>query len=286
VDSKEEGMKFFSWTKKGEGGREQGRFLPRPEGAKRLLSYRVANLQGMGARTSQEDSFAFANVLDVTKIREKGLLAIVADGMGGMRDGRLASEAAIASLCSAFNGLDYSADLAAQLKANLLGANEEVFRLLEGEGGSTVVVCLFYQEMLYFASVGDSFLYLKRNGQLIRMNREHNILHQRLLESIRSGSMGREDAEGDPEKAALTRFLGMEALDDVDYLRRPFALQDGDVYLLCSDGVGGVLTEECVLSCMCQAGPDEICAELERNIQKANKEQQDNYTALVIQCGY
>ena len=59
----------------------------------RLLSYQVANLQGRGTRERQEDSFAFANALDVTEILRRGLLAVVADGMGGLKDGREVSQA-------------------------------------------------------------------------------------------------------------------------------------------------------------------------------------------------
>ena len=57
---------------------------PRPP--ERLLSYQVANLQGIGTRERQEDSFAFVNALDVTEMRRKGLLAIVADVMGGLNN--------------------------------------------------------------------------------------------------------------------------------------------------------------------------------------------------------
>ena len=69
---------------------------------KRLLSYQVANLQGVGARARQEDSFTVANAFDVTEIKEKGLLFVVCDGMGGMKDGKVASETAIASIRNSF----------------------------------------------------------------------------------------------------------------------------------------------------------------------------------------
>ena len=258
--------------------------LPLPVPAVRKLSYAVANVQGIGRRSRQEDSFAFVNALDVTEIAEKGLFAIVADGMGGMKDGKIASESAISSLKESFAELEYEDDLAEQLLEGVLRAGEEVYENLGGDGGSTAVVCMCYDEKLYFVSVGDSFLYLKRNDQLYRLNREHNVLQQKYMQTIRRGSADPIPAQQSEEKAALTQFLGMNFLDDVDYLRKPFALQDKDVLLLCSDGVGGVLSQEDILSCLSLSSPSEICEEIERRIQRENRTYQDNYTALIIWC--
>ena len=252
----------------------------------RRLSYRVANLQGMGTRERQEDSFAFSNALDVTEIHRRGLLAVVADGMGGMRDGRLASETAITELKRSFEEMDRSGDLARQLCDGVYAAGEQVLRALEGEGGSTVVVCMVFQEQLYFASVGDSFLYLKRGGQLLRLNLAHNCRNQTYLETIRRGSMDPNEGNNHREKAALTQFLGMEGMDEVDFLRRPLPLREGDVLLLCSDGVGGVLDEGELALCLAEDTPKNMCAAMERGIVQKGRSSMDNYTALVIQCGY
>ncbi len=259
---------------------------PAPAVPKRLISYRVANLQGVGSRERQEDSFTFVNAMDVTEMRRNGLLAIVADGMGGMRDGKVASETAIACMKKDFQAMDRSGDIAAQLRDSVLNAGARVFDSLGGGGGSTVVACIFYEEQLWFASVGDSFLYLLRDGQLLRLNREHNVLHERYLETIRSGSMDPEPARADWEKSALSQFLGMDVLDDVDYLRRPLKLHDGDRFLLCSDGVAGVLSEAALQSYMEKGTPADACAAMEKAILMENRQYQDNFTALVVQCGY
>ncbi|MCM1092213.1 MAG: protein phosphatase 2C domain-containing protein [Butyrivibrio sp.] len=255
-------------------------------GVIRRLSYQVANLQGVGTREHQEDSFAFSNALDVTGIRKKGLLAVVADGMGGMRDGKLASETAANCLKKIFDGMDRSGDLAQQLCDGVFSAGEQVRKALDGEGGSTVVACIVYQEQMYYASVGDSFLYLKRGQQLIRLNCVHNCKNQAYLETIRSGSMNPDRGRNHREKAALTQFLGMDGLDEVDYLRRPLPLQDGDIILICSDGVGGVLTEQELALCLEEKNPSKMCAEIENAIVEKKLNSKDNYTALVIQCGY
>lgn len=252
----------------------------------RLLSYQISNLQGIGARQRQEDSFSFVNATDVTAMKHSGLLALVADGMGGMRDGKTASETAIAAMKADFRAMDRQGNLAEQLRNSVLRAGRAVHLALDGDGGSTLVACMFFDEQLYYASVGDSFLYLLRDGQLLRLNRAHNVLHEGWLHTIRSGSMDPEPARADREASALTQFLGMESMEDIDYLHRPLKLQDGDLFLLCSDGVAGVLNETDLLACLQSGVPDRICAALERAILMENRKYQDNYTALVIRCGY
>lgn len=253
---------------------------------KRLLSYQVANLQGVGARARQEDSFTVANAFDVTEIKEKGLLFVVCDGMGGMKDGKVASETAIASIRNSFVEMDRSGNLAEQLKDSIYRAADEVERALGGDGGSTVVACIIFEEKLYFASVGDSFLYLKRGNSLYRLNHEHNLCNQIFRETIQSGSADPTEGLNSPEAVALTQFLGMSGISEVDYLKRPYILQDGDVLLACSDGVGGVLTEREVQDALSQNTSRDMCVMLEQGIVAHAKKHQDNYTALVVKCMY
>lgn len=259
--------------------------INRPE-VKKLLTYQVANLQEVGARARQEDSFTFVNAFDVTEIKEKGLLFAVCDGMGGMKDGKAASETAIASIRRSFMDMDRNGNLAEQLKESVYLAADEVEELLEGDGGSTIVAGILFQEKLYYASVGDSFLYLKRGKQLCRLNREHNLRCQIYLESIRSGEIdpkaGRECPEGD----ALTQFLGMTGLSDVDCLVKPLPVRDGDVLLACSDGIGGVLDEDEILSALSLHSSQAMCQQMKQGIIAHAKENQDNFTALVIKCLY
>lgn len=253
---------------------------------KKILSYQVANLQEVGARTRQEDSFTFVNAFDVTGIKENGLLFAVCDGMGGMKDGKMASETAITSIRQSFSGMDRGADLAEQLKESVYLAADEVEKYLGGDGDSTLVAGILFQEKLYYASVGDSFLYLKRGKQLYRLNREHNLCCQMYLESIRSGDMNPREGRECPEAAALTQFLGMRGLSDVDCSVRPLPIRDGDVLLACSDGIGGVLEEEEILSALSLPSSQAMCQQMKQGIIAHTKVNQDNFTALVVKCLY
>lgn len=253
---------------------------------KRLLSYRAANLQGLGERQRQEDSFAFSNSTDVTKIREKGLLAVVADGMGGMKDGKLASETAIQSIRSDFEQFDYDDDISLQLCDAMYNANEKVYATLCGEGGSTAVICLFYNEKLYFANIGDSYLILRRNGQIYHLNRKHTVFRRECSALIRNGKTDPSEFRLNPECDALTQFLGMSEINDIDCFRKPLTLESGDIVLLCSDGVGGVLSEEELNFCLDKTSPEAMCSTIEQAILAKGRMYQDNYTALVVQCEY
>lgn len=250
------------------------------------LSYRAAQLQQTGTRPHQEDSFAFVNISDVTLMRTQGLLAVVADGMGGMKDGKVASEAAIRRIKADFESMDRSADISAQLRDSMIRANDEIFATLGAQGGSTGIICVFFNESLYYASVGDSYLILKRGDSLYHLNRKQNMFTRVCLQQLREGSVDRTPAETNPEKAALTAYLGMRELRDVDYVLRPIPLLDGDVILICSDGVGGVLKEEQLRSCLSAETPELMCRDMHKGIVAAGRKYQDNYTALVVRCEY
>ena len=250
-----------------------------------MLSYQVANMQGIGMRERQEDAFAFVNAIDVTEIRTKGLLAMVADGMGGMQDGKAASEKVSAIIRKDFELYDRERDMTSQLLDSVYHAGNEVYQIIHGDGGSTIVACVFFQEQLHFCSVGDSFLFLYRDGVLLRVNHEHNRQSDFYLDAIREGSMDPTTGRTHPEKDALTQFVGMDGLEEIDCFQKPLRLKNNDIFLLCSDGVGGVLTDEEIAGCL-QGSPAKMCADLEELVISKKRPHQDNYTALIIRCGY
>lgn len=258
--------------------------VPEVEPISPLLSYQVANLQQKGARPYQEDSFAFVNALDVTEIRENGLMAIVADGMGGMEAGKQVSEMAVSCMVSAFSQMQRTGDLALQLRNAVIAADDALVQCFKGIGGTTLISCIIYDEKLYFASVGDSYLYLMRGGSLYRLNREQNYRHQLYTEAISAGSIDPTEADQDPDGHRLSAFLGMGGLSDLDYLRQPLPLRDGDILLLCSDGVGGVVTESQIIQNLSNNSAAEMCLNLDESVRRAARVHQDNYTALVIRC--
>lgn len=248
------------------------------------MGYQIANLQGVGAREYQEDSFALSNAFDEQKIRDKGLLFVVCDGMGGMEGGKEASEIAVAAIRQVFQRMEPAGDIVAQLREGVYAASDRIEELLEGRGGTTAVVGIIYREKLYYISVGDSFIFLKRGQNLYRLNRDHNLCNHIYLSCIRDGNMNPEEARNHIESAALTQFLGMRGLDETDELIRPLPLKDGDVLMACSDGVGGVLTSDEIIRALEAEQPQDMCMQVEEAIVAHNRMNQDNYTAIIIKC--
>ena len=258
-------------------------FILPPE---RRMSFEYGNLQGIGSRSRQEDSFAQVNAMDVTKIKDEGLFFTVCDGMGGMRDGKLASETAVDVLKKGFMSLDRSSDISSQLESFIVSASAKVEDLLEGEGGSTVIVAVIYDEKLYFASVGDSYFYLKRGNEIYLLNWRHNLENDIYLEKIRNGDTNPFPARENREAEALTSFLGMSGLERIDRSKMPIPLKNGDVLLSCSDGIGGVLDENELNEILEKGSAAECCMKIEQRILEKAKPHQDNFTGILVKCIY
>lgn len=271
-------MSLFSWLKP-----KPVRHPPQ-NAVQRRLSYQCAALREIGNREQQEDACELRNASDVTKIRNEGLLAIVADGMGGLRNGSLASSMAIQIISGDFEIMDRQQPLEPQLAGSIDHACELVYGELDGQGGSTVIACIFYDQKLYYAGAGDSYLYLLRGGSLTRINRQHNLQNQRYLELLEAGIVDPASARTMPEKHAVTQFLGVDDLNDVDWLRRALPLQDGDVILACTDGIGGVLSEEEITYYMSMNNVNDACAAMRQAVMDKNLLHQDNFTGVLIRC--
>ena len=249
----------------------------------RGLSYRVGNLQKPGSRSNQEDSFALVNALDVNEMAQNGLFAIVADGMGGMKDGKLVSEAAVAGFVQAFHSIDRTQGIPGQLARSAAQINSSLYDRFEGDGGTTVVLVMIYQEKAYWVSVGDSTIYLKRNGGLYRLNEEHTYRNKLYLEEVYREVIDKEKVERDEDGVRLSEFLGNSSIDRIDYNRKPLKLKDGDVILLCSDGISSYLEEPLILNALAHP-PETACELLNAAVVTQNHKNQDNYTALDISC--
>ena len=114
------------------------------------LAYQVANLQGIGARERQEDGFAFVNAISPDRAQTEGLFALICDGMGGMADGKVACETAIASLVADFKSSDRMGDLPAQMVQSLRIAGQKVYAKIGGMGGTTAIFCIFNPKRYLF----------------------------------------------------------------------------------------------------------------------------------------
>jgi serine/threonine protein phosphatase PrpC len=167
----------------------------------------------------------------------------------------------------------------------LYAANENVNRFQQGRerGGSTAVAVIIHDGNLYWASVGDSRICLIRGGGIMQLTREH-VYAVDLDERAASGKMTWDIAFNDPQRAALTNFLGIGDLERVDRNTRPLRLLQGDRVLLMSDGVFGAISDSEILETM--SAPPHISAEqLQEKVLAKGFTNQDNMTAVVFEYG-
>ena len=172
---------------------------------------------------------------------ERAPVFVVADGMGGAQAGEVASKLAVTQFAGDLPGED--GDGAEQrLALAVRRANAEIHALSERDVrragmGTTLTAAYVGRGEVSFAHVGDSRAYRLRHGELERITEDHSLVE----ELLRQGRLTEEEAEEHPQRSIITRALGPEPDVEVDTVT--VAAEDGDVYLLCSDGLTSMLGE-------------------------------------------
>lgn len=265
-----------------------------PRNVKRSASLplQIGSVSHIGARESQQDSFGISDVSNTRMVAEQGVLTVVADGMGGLSEGDIYSSQAVECFLRRFSdpspltpGL-FSGDPADWLLDLLTDTGTHIFRMLDEYhfplGGSTVVATIIHEGLLHYISVGDSRIYLMRGGSLLQLNREH-IYGAELDENAVRGGITFAEARSDPQRHALTSYLGMERLAHIDRNVHPVRLLPKDYVLLMTDGVFGTLTESKIAAAVRDSAA-ESANRLGRAVLNKSKANQDNFTAIIIGC--
>lgn len=245
-------------------------------------SIAVGMAQTIGGRKNQQDSLYCSDWTNAEAMATRGLLAAVADGIGGLSDGNIASGAAMKAMRARFlssNGMgsmsDRLLDLGAVAQQEVLAVNAQ----RTARSGSTLVTVLINDGNMVFLSIGDSRICLYRSGALLQLNREHVL-----------GRINREkQAFGhaiDPSKKpeALTAYLGQDALQLIDRSLNPMRLVPGDRILLMSDGVFGTLSDAEIMQHL-RLAPQQAAESIINAVNQKQKPHQDNATVLVIGIG-
>ncbi len=167
-------------------------------------------------------------------------LFVVADGMGGAQAGEVASRIAVECFEP---GLPDASHPELELAALARAANARIHELshtnAEQAGmGTTLTAAYVGEQEVAIAHVGDSRAYCLRDGQLLRLTDDHSLVD----ELMRQGRLTPEEAVEHPQRSVITRALGPEGMVEVD--TRSFRARAGDVYLLCSDGLTTMISEE------------------------------------------
>lgn len=249
-------------------------------GVDRAFVCEVGRVHHIGRRKAQQDSLGVTSYSD-----GKGILAVVADGMGGLSDGDKVSQKIVLTM------LQDSASLAGNqvdgaLYRMLAHANREVNNMLGTAGqyksGSTVVAVMVEAGYFQWISVGDSRLYLYRGHHLFQVNREH--VHEvELWKKAVIGEIAFSEIPVDPQRKHISSFIGMGELRHIDGSMSPVPLFRGDKLLLMSDGIFNTLSEQEICDVLLQEGAAQRAARALENLVLARQNpRQDNFTAVIL----
>ncbi len=230
-------------------------------------------------RSKNEDYYGVFEPESQDLLEKYGLLAVVADGMGGTERGGRASKVAVETIRDSYFACKRD-DVSSRLREAFLSANEAVFSKVaqgvEHSAGTTCTAAVFLRNELYIANAGDSRGYLLRGGQLEQLTTDHS-LTSRL---IREGRIGREEARNHPGRTVLTSSIGMRKNFIVD-ITGPIRLLHHDRVLLATDGLFNMLDEEKIAEILSNGSPEFVCAELIKGANKAGGI--DNITVIVAE---
>jgi PPM family protein phosphatase len=207
---------------------------------------------------------------------EAGVFA-VADGMGGARAGEVAAGAAVEEIA----GLESEKAVGeAELAAVVERANKRIFELSQGDEalagmGTTMTSVAVGDGEVAIAHVGDSRAYRLRDDELERLTHDHSLVD----EMVRAGRLTPEEAEVHPQRSIITRALGPEA--EVEVERMTYPARAGDVYLICSDGLTTMVSEDDVAAILRARSSLQQAAE--QLVRAANeKGGRDNITVVLF----
>lgn len=252
------------------------------------LGLHIGKIHSIGRRESQQDSFAYSDVENEAIIKEKGVLLIVADGMGGLANGAEVSSLTAVSMLQYFDHYMKSDNVAEELRNMVMYANNEVNKYLGeeqiGKCGSTLVATLIKNHQIYWISVGDSSIFLCRDNHIERINPLHNYAED-LKEMVLRGEISEEEAATHPKRAALTSYIGAGTISHISQNEEPIMLMPGDRLILASDGIFGTASIE-EMEDMMRYDVEEAALKLKYLIESKNKRNQDNYTAIIIEEDY
>jgi len=220
--------------------------------------------------------------------------ALLADGMGGHLAGEVASAMAVDQVAQhLMNSLpagksrkkkhDPSPDsalLTDAIKAANRAIHESSIHRPEQAGmGTTIVAVTFRNNHLTVAHVGDSRLYRYRDGQLSQVTEDHSMVQ----ELLRRGLITPEEARTSANKNLVTRALGVDPVVEVDVREQP--VEKGDLYLLCSDGLNDVLTDEEIAAVI--AASDDLEAVTGNLVSEVNaRGGPDNVSIVLVRTGH
>ncbi len=246
---------------------------------------RVAALQITGRRDYQEDSFGLLDERDLGLDHGEHAVLLVADGMGGHVGGAIASDLLCKTFIEAYSRS--SGPIVERLRTCLDEANAAIAAAVAENPaldsmGSTLVAAVVASDGLHWISVGDSPLWLFREGQLERLNADHSMTPV-LAEFVAAGRMTAEQAARHSSRHSLRSVVMGDEMPLIDVSSRPVAVEEGDRVVLASDGLLALDEQEIadILKKTRDAPLEDSGAALIQAVEGAGHPDQDNVTVLL-----
>ncbi len=217
------------------------------------------------------------------KISDNCCWAVVCDGMGGANGGHTASTTASEYIARELKNLytnDFTEEeLAALLTNVVVGANLEVYNIarknIELTGmGTTCELVFIRNNRIHIVHVGDSRTYIIRNDKAIQLTEDHSLVQ----EMVKRGELTQEEADIHPNKNFITRAIGIRTVVDVDYIEQE--LQNGDVILICTDGLTNCVSKSDIVKIVRKTHKDIIVDKLVDKAKEGGGT--DNITVITI----
>lgn len=242
-----------------------------------------------GRRKYQQDAVFVSPSKKFAANRKTRVLGIVCDGMGGMADGGKASRTAIEMMKTGFGKVQNmkKLDIPAFFRQAIVTMDREIasFPKENGRGSGTTMVAVITEEnKMYWASVGDSRIYIIRHGEMQQITRDHNY-DMRLREMVQKGQISQEEADSQRQKEALISFLGIGNVSLMDISVQPIELQFGDIIMLCSDGITKTLPDKQIQGIILDDKKpiEQKAAQLVDAAVHGNTHSQDNTSVAILQ---
>lgn len=243
--------------------------------------------QYRGRRENQEDCYAFADASSPRDEPLSSLLLAVGDGLGAHSGGAAASYIAVNSFVRAFQENDIAPTwrlrLALDAANDTLGYLGQRLPMIGTPMGTTLVAALISGHELHWISVGDSPLFLYRQGTLQRLNEDHS-LSPLIDQRVRKGDLTAEEAAHHPDRHTLQSALMGQDIHLIDAPADAFELHAGDLVIAASDGLFSLTHSQIeeLLAFGRHTTADKIADALLFAIRRVNHERQDNATIGVV----
>lgn len=241
----------------------------------------------IGTRKYQQDAVVACNKAFLQKNNFTKGIVVLCDGMGGMNGGEIASAMTTKTIYEDYMKANPT-DVPKFLKEEVRKTDTMVYELKDElnrpmGSGSTLLCIVVDNGKLFWISVGDSRIYIIRNREMVQVTEDHNY-YSILKKKAESGQITFEEAANDPKAEALISFIGIGKESPIDNNEQPFPLQDGDIILLCSDGLYKTLPNEEILATVLRYSDnvENAAKMLTHVVQSKQRRGQDNTTVAVL----